>query len=362
MKFRRFILFICAVSLVGCGKQTNSTVTKIINDINSIGEVTVEDKELIESIDNACSSLSSSEKKKITNYEDFLMAKGELNALLKLDGNTAAQNDIPASEEDAPIEAEEYDIPELVGMNLDEAKKILDGYGMKINIQEEFDDNIPENCIISYPHSKYSKDNNNIDLTVSQGKGVAISITNNYTVDEIINQLQKDGLKPVIEYTVGDIGRYNLSDPADYIINANYKNMVKENSEVTIYAAKPPLKCLDAKFKINSEDGCEVSFELQNLSDKQIAGISFDFYFYDTMGNPVECSVQNSNHVVSKADGPFEPGEVKGYDFGAIFYNQSIGAIYPKMITIEYTDKTLQKITNTMYWTSNDYNGDKLHD
>ena len=55
---------------------------KVIEMINSIGEVTLEDQELIEEIEELYNSLTDEQKAKVTNYETLVAARAKLNELI----------------------------------------------------------------------------------------------------------------------------------------------------------------------------------------------------------------------------------------------------------------------------------------
>lgn len=86
-------VFICLLSCCSCGSTEpavsvdTTTVDpvseKVSNDISSIGEVTIEDKELIETIEKTYSTLTDRQKDGISNYADLLNARDELNKIIK---------------------------------------------------------------------------------------------------------------------------------------------------------------------------------------------------------------------------------------------------------------------------------------
>lgn len=88
------IACICLTICCSCGNTESSSEPsvdpvseKISNDIDSIGEVTIEDKELIETIEKTYSTLTESQKNGVTNYADLLNARDELNRIIKEDEN-----------------------------------------------------------------------------------------------------------------------------------------------------------------------------------------------------------------------------------------------------------------------------------
>lgn len=95
---------ICLLACCSCGNtepsaQIEETTIdpvseKISNDISSIGEVTIEDKELIETIEKTYSTLTDRQKDGISNYADLLNARDELNKIIK-------EEEIKKAEEEA---------------------------------------------------------------------------------------------------------------------------------------------------------------------------------------------------------------------------------------------------------------------
>ena len=67
-----------AIALTGCGIKLDPAVEAIINDIDAIGEVTVTDEQLIDSISEAYDKLTAEQKAQVRNYDDFLEAQEDL--------------------------------------------------------------------------------------------------------------------------------------------------------------------------------------------------------------------------------------------------------------------------------------------
>ncbi len=98
----------------GCGETTDNANTsvdslseKMINDIDSIGEVELEDEELINKLVERYSTLTESQKEQITNYATLLIAQDKLDELKK--------------EEEAAKEADKKDPWDLTGNWCDES-------------------------------------------------------------------------------------------------------------------------------------------------------------------------------------------------------------------------------------------------
>lgn len=82
MKFR-FLYFIMLVamciSLGGCGKD--ALALQMVEEINSIGEVTPEDEKLIIELEQTYSDMTDKQKNQVDNYVDLKNARRELDAL-----------------------------------------------------------------------------------------------------------------------------------------------------------------------------------------------------------------------------------------------------------------------------------------
>lgn len=367
---KKFWLILIAISLLtGCANKNtndNNDVNKIINDIDSIGTVDIKDVDLIENIERDYNNLTNKQKEQVSNYDVFLVARGELNVILKTEEKSTktTTNTISTDIITTTTTSEYYDIPELTGMNFEDAKSILEEYGMIVTREDAFSDDIPENCVIKYPHRKYSQDKNKINLTVSKGKRIWIQgllFGKVDTIQDAVQLIENEGVHTKIEYVIEDIKKYNIEDPIERIVDI-VPSDVKKGDTVTIQVTKPPIKITNVQSPINSVGGVEVSFSFQNLTEKQIAYVYIDFYFYDTMGNKINCEIKNTNHVKAQITGPINAGETEECNFGAMIYNSTTGAIFPKNITIEYTDGQTQTINNQLYWQKYGYYGGDLHD
>ena len=82
---RNLIFVLCLVallSLCSCGK-VDEVSQRVIDDINAIGEVTVDDEELILKIEDTYSTLTDKQKNQVSNYATFLDAKDTLKDILE---------------------------------------------------------------------------------------------------------------------------------------------------------------------------------------------------------------------------------------------------------------------------------------
>lgn len=82
MKIKTALLLVSCLLLSGCGKIDDAS-QKIIDDINSIGDVSLTDQELIEKIEKTYSTLTDKQKDQINNYAILLEARDSLDELIK---------------------------------------------------------------------------------------------------------------------------------------------------------------------------------------------------------------------------------------------------------------------------------------
>lgn len=117
-----FIIFPIMLLLTACGATKIDEVSqKMINDIDSIGEVTLDDEETINKLIDRYSTLTDDQKNQVSNYATLLNAADELEKLIE--------------EDNKPIEltvdnAEEYLVFDVYSSNLEEEAK-NSGFGWK---------------------------------------------------------------------------------------------------------------------------------------------------------------------------------------------------------------------------------------
>lgn len=74
---------IMSISICACGKKIDPVSQKLMDDIASIGEITIEDEELIVKTKETYESLSDNQKEQVENYIDLLEAEETLEELKK---------------------------------------------------------------------------------------------------------------------------------------------------------------------------------------------------------------------------------------------------------------------------------------
>ena len=73
-------------------EESNSAVEEVIAEIDGLGEITIDDKENIEKINNLYTALSEEEKALVTNHDVLVTANNKM-AMLKLSSENVNKND-----------------------------------------------------------------------------------------------------------------------------------------------------------------------------------------------------------------------------------------------------------------------------
>lgn len=84
MKKAILIFCLCTILFTGCGK-VDEVSQKVMDDIIKIETVELDDKELIEKIENTYLTLTEKQKEQVNNYADLLKARDKLDELIKND-------------------------------------------------------------------------------------------------------------------------------------------------------------------------------------------------------------------------------------------------------------------------------------
>ena len=106
-----------------------------------------------------------------------------------------------------------------------------------------------------------------------------------------------------------------------------------------------------------------IEYEIKNISDKDIAYVKFQTYFYDRMGGALETSIAGDDYETLKYTGPLRPGEIDTayYDW-VLSMPSSTAVVYPKTITVTFADDEEITFENDFYATADDFYGGKLKD
>lgn len=107
---------------------------------------------------------------------------------------------------------------------------------------------------------------------------------------------------------------------------------------------------------------CSITYEFENISDKDIAYITFKTYFYDRMGG-VLATEYGDDFSNLKYTGPLYSGSTDSAYWEYLFEMPSgTSVVYPRKITVTFTDDEEITFENTVYCHTDDFYGGELKD
>ncbi|MCM1008779.1 MAG: zinc-ribbon domain-containing protein [Ruminococcus flavefaciens] len=125
--------------------------------------------------------------------------------------------------------------------------------------------------------------------------------------------------------------------------------------------AEPAIRINEISFdsSINS-----IKYEFENISDKDIAYITFETYFYDRMGGALTLDNGSDDYALNmNYTGPLYAGSMDSAYWEYLFEMPTgTAVVYPKYITITFTDDEEITFENTVYCHSEDFYGGELKD
>lgn len=127
-------------------------------------------------------------------------------------------------------------------------------------------------------------------------------------------------------------------------------------------SAEPAIKINSISFNSYTS---KIEYKFENISDKDIAYITFETYFYDRMGGALELDSFSDDAYDLKLNytGPLYKGGTDSAYWGYLFSIPSgTAVVYPKYITVTFTDDKEITFENDFYWESDDFYGGKLKD
>ncbi len=255
-------------------------------------------------------------------------------------------------------------VPDVKGMDIEEAKSTLKSIGLSYEVNEDYFD-AEQGTVYKYTPDKYGdKDNTAITLIVSKGPGIEVPILTGLPLNEAKEKLSLAGLGLNAVYTYDNL----TTDPADVVLNQvkgqDIEGRVGEPCDVTVTVNNPAIKVTFVDFYPNYVGGIDTYINFENISDKVIAYVTFNVKYYDRMGYPANCSIRNTSSMNLEYTGPLNPGASSGKQYwDAVVYNSSVAALMLKSATITFTDNTKQVLTyEGSYWYISGYYGGELHD
>lgn len=105
-----------------------------------------------------------------------------------------------------------------------------------------------------------------------------------------------------------------------------------------------------------------ITYEFENISDKDIAYITFETYFYDRMGGALE-TTYGDDFSNLEYTGPVYAGSTGSAYWEYLFSMPSgTAVVYPKKITVTFVDDEEITFENTVYCYTDDFYGGELKD
>lgn len=105
-----------------------------------------------------------------------------------------------------------------------------------------------------------------------------------------------------------------------------------------------------------------ITYEFENISNKDIACITFETYFYDRMGGALVTDYGDDFSNL-KYTGPLYSGGTDSAHWEYLFSMPSgTAVVYPKKITVTFVDDEKVTFENTLYCYTDDFYGGELKD
>lgn len=107
-----------------------------------------------------------------------------------------------------------------------------------------------------------------------------------------------------------------------------------------------------------------ITYDIENISDKDIAYITFETYFYDRMGGALSTDYLGESYSLNlKYTGPLYSGGEDSVYWDYLFSMPSgTAVVYPKIITVTFTDDEEITFENSVYSYTDDFYGGELKD
>lgn len=152
----------------------------------------------------------------------------------------------------------------------------------------------------------------------------------------------------LVPYLLGDLsGKGNDDAGTNYSFFGNSENQ------------KEAIVLNDISFNTSM---CSITYEFENISDKDIAYITFKTYFYDRMGG-VLATEYGDDFSNLKYTGPLYSGSTDSAYWEYLFEMPSgTSVVYPRKITVTFTDDEEITFENTVYCHTDDFYGGELKD
>lgn len=143
------------------------------------------------------------------------------------------------------------------------------------------------------------------------------------------------------------------------ITSGDFSESSKSSTEYAI------LDMLESPISINSvsydDDVRGLTFEFENISERDIAYIEFDTYFYDSMGSLLTSDLSDDRFSKLKYTGPFYAGETDSAYWQCWDLPTGVSVIFPKEIKVTFIDDDEEfTFENTEYFNDDNFYGGEL--
>ncbi len=154
--------------------------------------------------------------------------------------------------------------------------------------------------------------------------------------------------------TVDDTGKVSAKSSGTAIITAIYAGS-KFTCKVTVVKT-PPIIIEEVGWDINFLGGVEPYIYLTNTTNKDIKYIDIYTEYYNSVGDPAICEIQDTNKITLNITGPIKK-KTKNYEayWDAVIYNDNMAAMKITKMKITYMDKSTQNITINKLWSDENY-------
>lgn len=255
-------------------------------------------------------------------------------------------------------------VPDIKGMDVEEAKSTLEKLGLVCQVKEYFSD-MKKGTVYKYTPDKYGdKNKTTVLLFVSKGSGIMAPTVTGLSVNMAKDKLSSAGFGCNVIYKNDDLTTDPVDIELDKVRKQDIEGLVEQPCDVTVTVNNPAIKVSFVNFSANYVGGIDTYISFKNISDKQIAYVTFNVKYYDRMGYPANCSIRNTSSMNLEYTGPLNPGSSSGKQYwDAVVYNNSVAAVMLKSATITFADNTKQELTyEGSYWYISGYYGGELHD
>ncbi len=252
---------------------------------------------------------------------------------------------------------------EIVGMTEVEAKKALEDLGLEVKTKYYYSIN-EKGTVSKCNPEKFGDKGETIEIYVSKGEGVTVPTVVGKSEKEAIKLLADEGFGAKVVYTYPDMGADCMEKEKEVVSSQSIKGMVDATCDVIITIPKQGILISNVKWDINSVGGVDTYISFKNISDMQIAYITFTMAYYDRMGYKATCTIRDKSRASLRYTGPLKAGSsVNNIYWEAVLYNNTVSVLQPKSATIEFLDGSEQTITfGGRYWYGREYYGGDLHD